>query len=80
MYSVEAYVEHGGLISYGTDEVDIASRAAEYVSRILRGEKPYDLPVQMPTKFRLVVNLKAAKSLGIAIPQSVLLGADKVIH
>ena len=80
IYSGERYVDHGGLIAYSADEVDFARRAAEYVSRILRGEKPNDLPVQMPNKFKLAVNLKTAKSFGITIPQSVLLGADKVIH
>ncbi|HEY8244047.1 MAG TPA: ABC transporter substrate-binding protein [Casimicrobiaceae bacterium] len=80
IYGVEADVEHGGLIFYGTDNVDIAGRAAEYVSRILRGERPKDLPVQRPSKFRLVVNQGAAKSLGIAIPQSLLQDADKVIY
>ena len=80
IYGFERDVDDGGLISYSTDEVDLARRAAEYVSRILRGEKPKDLPVQMPTRFRLAVNLKTARSLGITIPQSVLLGAAKVIE
>lgn len=79
IHGVEADVEQGGLIFYGTDNVDMAGRAAEYVSRILRGERPKDMPVQMPSKFRLVVNLGAAKSLGIAIPPSLLQDADKVI-
>ncbi|MEO6623636.1 MAG: ABC transporter substrate-binding protein [Burkholderiaceae bacterium] len=80
MYGVERYVDDGGLISYSADNIDLARRAAEYVSRILRGEKPNDLPVQMPTRFRLVVNLKTARSLGLTIPHSVLLIAGKVIE
>ena len=70
----------GGLLSYGPDPVDIFRRAATYVDRILRGEKPAELPVQMPTKFEMVVHLKTAKALGLAVPPSILLRADEVIE
>ena len=69
-----------GLLSYGVDQVHLFHRAATYVDRILRGAKPADLPVQMPTKFETVVNLKTAKALGLAIPPSILLRADEVIE
>ena len=72
--------QDGGLLSYGTDRVDNFRRAATYVDRILRGEKPGDLPVQLPTKFEMVVNLKTAKALGLAVPRSILVRADEVIE
>ena len=68
------------MLSYGFDLVDNLRRAASYVDRILRGEKPGDLPVQFPTKFEMVVNFKTAKALGLAIPPSILLRADEVIE
>jgi putative ABC transport system substrate-binding protein len=74
------FVRDGGLLSYGADLVDIARRAATYVDRILRGEKPGDLPVQLPTKYETILNLKTAKALGLAVPQSILLRADEVIE
>jgi len=75
------YARDGGLLSYGPDaERDTSRRAAAYVDRILRGEKPGDLPVQFPTKFEMAVNLKTAKTLGLTVPQSILLRADEVIE
>jgi putative ABC transport system substrate-binding protein len=70
----------GGLLSYGPDGVDLFRRAASYVDRILRGEKPGDLPVQFPVKYEMVVNRKTAKALGLAVPPSIRLRADEVIE
>ncbi|MGC2642128.1 MAG: ABC transporter substrate-binding protein [Pseudolabrys sp.] len=80
LYPLVFYAEAGGLISYGFDTVNQFQSGAEYVDRILRGAKPADLPVQYPTKFQLVVNLKTAKTLGLAIPESFLQRADEVIE
>ena len=80
VYSVSNYARDGGLLSYGVDQADLWRRAATYVDRILRGEKPGDLPVQLPTKFEMVVNRKTATALGLAIPPSILLRADEVIE
>ena len=80
VYPFRYYTSRGGLVSYGVDTPSQMSRAAEYVSRILRGEKPNDLPIQAPNKFELVVNLKTAKALGLTIPESFLLRADEVIE
>jgi putative ABC transport system substrate-binding protein len=80
VYPLSDFAKDGGLLSYGTDEVDTFRRAASYVDRILRGEKPGDLPVQFPTKFEMAVNLKTAKALGLAVPPSIRLRADEVIE
>ena len=80
VYATSDFVRDGGLLSYGVDPVDTYRRAASYVDRILRGEKPGDLPVQFPTKFEMVVNRKTATALGLAIPPSILLRADEVIE
>ena len=80
VYRLSAFARDGGLLSYGPDPVDPWRRAASYVDRILRGEKLGDLPVQFPTKFEMVVNLKTAKALGLAVPPSIMLRADEVIE
>ena len=80
VYSQSVYAREGGLLSYGPEPVDAWRGAASYVDRILRGAKPGDLPVQFPTKLEIVVNLKTAKTLGLTVPQSILLRADEVIE
>ena len=80
VYPFRFYVASGGLVSYGIDQLETVREAASYVDRILRGANPGDLPVQLPTKFSLVVNLKTAKGLGLTVPESFLLFADEVIE
>jgi putative ABC transport system substrate-binding protein len=80
VYMQSAFAREGGLLSYGPDQLDPFRRAATYVDRILRGAKPAELPVQLPTKFQMVLNLKAAKALGLAVRPSIVLRADEVIE
>jgi putative ABC transport system substrate-binding protein len=80
IYPYKYFAEAGGLLSYGLDAADLFRRSSDYVSRILRGTKPADLPVQAPTKFELVINLKTAKALGLSLPRSLLAGADALIE
>jgi putative ABC transport system substrate-binding protein len=80
VYSYPTYARTGGLVSYGADNFALFRDAARYIDQILRGAKPGDLPVMQPTRFVLAVNLKTAKALGVAVPQSILARADEVIE
>jgi len=79
MYSRQEFVEAGGLLVYAASVTDLSRRAAVYVDKILKGAKPADIPVEQPTKFEFVINLKAAKQIGLSIPPNVLARADKII-
>ena len=80
VFTFRFYVEAGGLMSYGIDTVPIVRRAASFVAKILRGAKPSDLPVEQPTNFEFVLNLKTAKAIDVSVPTSILLRADEVIE
>jgi putative tryptophan/tyrosine transport system substrate-binding protein len=80
MYAFEEYVRDGGLMFYGPNQLDLFRRAATYVDKILKGTKPADLPVEQPTTFEFVINLKTAHALGLTIPQSVLLQATEILQ
>ena len=80
IYTTRSYIELGGLIYYGPNPREMWERSASYIDRILRGAKPADLPIEQPTKFELVINLKTARTLGLTIPRSLLLQADQVIE
>jgi putative ABC transport system substrate-binding protein len=80
MYTMLEFAEDGGLIAHGVDHTPLARRSAEYVDKILRGSNPGDLPIEQPGQFKLVINLKAAQSIGVSIPEGLRLRADEVIR